>query len=126
MTDFKDMTTDELKTQFKEYDHIVNGIGICSTKDNMILDWTERELERRGIRIIENKSIEFDDSEELSECVECGCMFEQETDIQLCDKCMDLFDLDRLWKMHDNKQINALDFNESKEVREMFRIREVN
>lgn len=54
-------------------------------------------------------------------CLECGKKFMQDRDIQLCDDCVDLFDLDRLWKLHDENKIDALDFNEQKSVREQFR-----
>jgi hypothetical protein len=54
-------------------------------------------------------------------CLECKKSFIQERDIQLCDKCVKLFDLDRLWKMHDRNKIDALDFNESEYIREVFR-----
>lgn len=57
----------------------------------------------------------------LANCLECGKEFYQEADIQLCSNCVDLFDLDRLWKLHDNNQLDALDFNESKSMRERFR-----
>jgi len=54
-------------------------------------------------------------------CLECRKSFYQERDIQLCDKCIDLFDLDKLWKLHDDNKLDALDFNENKKLREEFR-----
>ncbi len=54
-------------------------------------------------------------------CLECGKEFKQERDIQLCDNCVDKFDLDTLWKKHDNNELDALDFNENKNMREKFR-----
>ena len=60
---------------------------------------------------------------EKSICLECGKRFIQDRDIQLCDDCVNKFDLDRLWEMHDDNQIDALDFNESKKIREQFRIK---
>ncbi len=55
-------------------------------------------------------------------CLECKNKFLQERDIQLCDVCVDKFDLDKLWKLHDNNKIDALDFNEQASVREKFRL----
>ena len=60
-------------------------------------------------------------NEDEETCVECGERFICETDIILCEKCMKLFDTDKLWKLHDKDKINALDFNESKKIREKFR-----
>lgn len=61
-------------------------------------------------------------NDELSRCLECEVWFKQDRDIQLCDKCVDKFDLDKLWKLHDTNQLDALDFNENKSIRERFRI----
>jgi len=61
----------------------------------------------------------------MSKCLECGSEFEQDRDIQLCDKGIPLFDLDRLWEIHDKNLVDALDFNESKWFRELFRFRVV-
>jgi hypothetical protein len=41
-------------------------------------------------------------------CLECGKVFDQQTDIQLCDDCMPKFDIDRLWEMHDKKELDAM------------------
>ena len=60
-------------------------------------------------------------NDELSRCLECGEFFDLDTDIQLCQECMKKFDVERLWKLHDNNELNALDFNESKKFREKFR-----
>ena len=54
-------------------------------------------------------------------CVECDQEFNCDRDIQLCDDCIELFDLDKLWKQHDNNELDALDFNESETMREQFR-----
>ena len=59
----------------------------------------------------------------LSVCLECNKEFQRQTDIQLCDKCMDKFDLDRLWEQHDKNKLDALDFNESKTLMEQFRVK---
>jgi hypothetical protein len=56
-----------------------------------------------------------------SKCLECGDLFYQDRDLQVCDKCVDLFDTDRLWNDHDNNKIDVLDFNESKRLREKYR-----
>ena len=54
-------------------------------------------------------------------CLECGKEFEQERDLQICDNCVDKFDLDLLWQLHDKNELDALDFNESASMREHFR-----
>jgi len=56
-------------------------------------------------------------------CVECSKRFGCDHDIQLCDKCINKFRLDDLWKAHDNNQLDALDFNENKSLREQYRIK---
>jgi hypothetical protein len=61
-------------------------------------------------------------NDELCSCLECEKFFYQERDIELCDNCIDKFDLNKLWKMHDKNELDALDFNESKKFRERFRI----
>ena len=63
-------------------------------------------------------------NDELSRCLECRQFFYQERDLEICDNCIDLFDTDRLWLDHDNNKIDALDFNESKKIRELYRIKE--
>lgn len=67
----------------------------------------------------------MDDDEELlmATCLECKKRFIQEGDIQLCDDCIDKFDLDKLWKLHDQNKLDALDFNENDSMREKFRIK---
>ncbi len=54
-------------------------------------------------------------------CSNCDKVFELETDLWLCESCIEKFDLEKLWKQHDNNQIDALKFNESLNIREMFR-----
>lgn len=56
-------------------------------------------------------------------CLECKRFYvdENSRDIQLCDDCINKFDLDKLWAMHDKNELDALDFNESKSMREKFR-----
>lgn len=61
----------------------------------------------------------------MSVCLECKKKYNQDTDIDLCENCRDLFYLDWLWCLHDNNMLDALDFNESKSLRERFRLREV-
>jgi len=56
-------------------------------------------------------------------CLECKKEFIQERDIQLCDGCVKKFNLDKLWKDHDNNKIDALDFNESSKIREKYRVK---
>lgn len=60
-------------------------------------------------------------NDELSKCLGCGESFHQERDIQLCDKCVDKFDLEKLWRLHDRNELDALDFNEDEALREKFR-----
>lgn len=38
---------------------------------------------------------------------------------------MNLFDTDKLWRLHDSNKLDALDFNESSELRERFRIKKL-
>lgn len=61
------------------------------------------------------------DCPEKSLCLDCLEEMEIETDIQLCQECMRNYDVDRLWFLHDEAQLNALDFNESPSMREEFR-----
>ena len=61
-------------------------------------------------------------NDELSRCLECGEFFYQGRDIQLCDNCVNKFDLEKLWALHDKGKLDALDFNENKKLREQFRI----
>jgi hypothetical protein len=56
-------------------------------------------------------------------CLECKKQFRQERDLQLCDNCIDKFDTDKLWKLHDQNKLDALDFNENSKLREQFRIK---
>lgn len=54
-------------------------------------------------------------------CVHCGKEYrEEETDIQLCENCKSLYDLDRLWKDHDENKICAIDFNDYSEFRKQY------
>ena len=71
----------------------------------------------------ENNPQRESDEEYIPEgiCLECGQKFPQDRDLQICDKCVGKFDLDKLWTLHDENKIDALDFNESKKIREMFR-----
>ena len=59
---------------------------------------------------------------ENSLCLDCLEKMEIETDIQLCQKCMDNYDTDKLFELHDQNKLDALDFNESAKMREQFRI----
>ena len=54
-------------------------------------------------------------------CVECEEVFECDRDIQLCDDCLEKFNLDKLWKLHDENKLCACDFNENSKMREEFR-----
>jgi hypothetical protein len=55
-------------------------------------------------------------------CLECGKEFEQLFDLQLCGKCQNIYDTDRLWADHDNNKVDALDFNESKSFRDKYKL----
>ena len=61
----------------------------------------------------------------MSVCLECGREIpeDEEVDLQLCRECMLKFDTGRLWEQHDNNELDALDFNESKSMREQYRIK---
>jgi len=63
----------------------------------------------------------MEEEEDLSICLECKEKFKQERDLQICDNCINLFDSDKLWKLHDLNKLDALDFNENKSLREKFR-----
>ena len=71
---------------------------------------------------MEETKLERKLNDELSKCLECGEFFYQERDIQLCDNCVNKFDLEKLWALHDKGKLDALDFNENKKLREQFRI----
>ena len=58
-----------------------------------------------------------------SQCLECKKLEHIDRDIQLCMGCIDKFDLDELWRLHDLNELDALDFNENKSLREKFRIK---
>ena len=60
-------------------------------------------------------------TEDHGNCIECGIKKEIETDLQICEECCDKFDLDLLWKLHDENKVKALDFNESQGFRDQFR-----
>ena len=85
-------------------------------KDNSLLEYTCRHCE--------TDTSNQDECCEMcrSFCLECNESIDLETDLQLCSKCMELFDTDRLWAMHDNNELDALDFNESAKMREKFRL----
>jgi len=80
-------------------------------------------MEDKQFKEAVDKHIEAE-QEELCMCLECEEDFVCETDLELCDNCMELFDTDRLWELHDNNKIDALDFNESENMREEFRLKE--
>lgn len=62
------------------------------------------------------------DENDLGNCLECEKTTYIHRDIQLCDSCINLFNLDSLWELHDTNKIDALDFNEDETLRERFRI----
>jgi hypothetical protein len=62
-----------------------------------------------------------EDLPENSLCLDCLQPMEDETDIQLCQKCMKNYDVEKLWQDHDNNLIDALDFNESQSIRDKYR-----
>ena len=55
-------------------------------------------------------------------CLDCMKKMEIETDIQLCQTCMKNYDVELLWKCHDNNEIDALDFNDNPQMREDYRL----
>ena len=61
------------------------------------------------------------DEERNSLCLDCQEIMEIETDIQLCQECMKAYDTDKIWRLHDNNEIDALDCNESAQFRNQFR-----
>jgi len=71
--------------------------------------------------VVSRQSVKM--NEELSSCLECKKREYIDRDIQLCMGCIDKFDLEELWRLHDLNQLDALDFNENKAVRERFRLK---
>jgi len=61
--------------------------------------------------------------DDIMPCLECKKDFNIQTDILLCQDCMKLFDTDRLWELHDDNKLDALDFNESEKFRNKFRLK---
>ena len=55
-------------------------------------------------------------------CLECKKTFELKWDLWVCEDCMELFDTEKIWRQHDNNELDALDFNESQSFREKYRI----
>ena len=88
-------------------------------------DWENSPEYQDGLKRYE-KFLDAIDNYAKRVCVECGKVEYLDesalTDIALCDDCIPKFNLDELWEMHDANQIDALDFNESQEFRERFRI----
>ena len=76
-----------------------------------------KELEK----ISEGFKMREEDKMNMATCLECKKRFYQDRDIQLCDDCVNLFDLDKLWELHDKNKLDALDFNENQSLRERFR-----
>jgi len=70
---------------------------------------------------IEAANILYDIDENICNCVNCEKEFSCQTDIILCDDCVKLFDLNKLWRLHDKNELDALDFNENKSMRDKFR-----
>jgi len=105
------MTANELRSRFW-------GLDDCRT--NKYKDFTIDYIQ-------EMWAVTFEEVNNINDykgiCLECSKESYMERDIQLCDNCVDKFDLDKLWKMHDNNEIDALDFNESERVREQFRLK---
>lgn len=59
-------------------------------------------------------------------CIECGDKIKVPRDLQLCSDCCEKFDLDRLWELHDEGKLDALDFNRSEKMRDRFRKKKLN
>lgn len=70
-----------------------------------------------------DEEIRIEWEEDKSMCLECDELEYIDRDIQLCLGCIDKFDLEELWRLHDNNEIDALDFNESKSIRERFMVK---
>ena len=67
-----------------------------------------------------NATLNFACCDCKAECLHCEKKFDCETDIQLCQSCMEKYDVKKLWQLHDSNQINALDFNDNAEIRNKF------
>lgn len=88
--------------------------------------FTDREFaDTLGVNESELPEVLDEETEsKVGHCLECGEVSSMDTDIQLCEKCMNLFDTDKLWELHDAGKLDALDFNENAAMRERFRIPE--
>jgi len=93
----------------------------CGKSDQVVVanygdgDWQGWECERCNTVVHPEN-----DEDYHSACLDCGEEMEEETDIQLCQPCMVHYDVDLLWEMHDNNEIDALNFNESPRMRKDF------
>lgn len=101
-----------IKGFIEELDKFLLDNGNCTQGEREdIMDFVCEDLKRENQNGEQNKAI----------CVECKEEFIQDRDLQICDKCIKLFDLDKVWELHDKNELDALDFNESKKFRDRFR-----
>lgn len=112
----------------KDYTDLIIWVSECLDEvDNIKIDW--RVLKKYSDDFLDDNKIKIEihevemKDEDTAVCLECKAEFIQDRDIQLCDNCCDKFDLDKLWELHDGNKIDAINFNESKTIRERFRVR---
>jgi hypothetical protein len=68
-----------------------------------------------------NRLVNYDSEEgNTFLCLDCGKEEFYETDLLVCDECIKKYDAEKIWELHDNNQIDALDFNESEVFRKQF------
>ena len=80
------------------------------------------EKKQDGEESYDNISFCRDCGGEMAICVNCNNEFICSTDLILCESCINNFDLERLWKLHDLNKLDALDFNENNKLRDSFRV----
>lgn len=91
--------------------------------DNWLMENPDYSQEER--ELIVNAIEQFNNDEEYHNsigcCVECNKQFIVDTDLILCDECKEKFDLDLIWKHHDENKIFVLDFNDNVKIRDKYR-----
>lgn len=115
-----DLTAVELVKELRKYYDLSLNDEDFSAVDVKVFNENDEDIsESQFIEEIIGEILE--NEENISICLECKKEFYLDKDIWLCDDCINKFDLDKLWKLHDLNKINALDFNENKKIRERFR-----
>ncbi len=122
LKDFVEYLKEEKPEEKRTIKIIVQGglvEDVQGLKDNECYEIIDKDV------IGEDKRLKYhiEQEDDIVECLECEKEFNLQTDIILCDDCMKLFDTDKLWKLHDDNKLCAIDFNESKKMMEEFRLK---